>query len=152
MNEKNVVLSTDDFKLKVIPLIEEGLTVPLTVTGGSMNPYIVPGRDTVMISKPDFPLKKGDIAFFERLDGHIVMHRICKVKDGRYYFVGDAQTDIEGPIVKEQIFGKINKIIRKGRTEEKVCFTWFFFRHIWIRMIPLRPFCMKVYGKLKRKK
>ncbi len=150
MKEKNIVFSTDDFKLKIIPLLEEGLTVPLTVSGGSMNPYIVPERDTVIISKPKFPLKKGDIAFFERAGGQIVMHRVCKVKDGAYYFVGDAQTDIEGPIVKEQIFGKINKIIRKGKAEEKGSFTWFFFRHIWIRMIPLRPFCMKLYEKLKR--
>ena len=150
MKERNVVMSSDYFKLKVIPLIEEGLTVPLTVSGGSMNPYIVPERDTVMISKPSFPLKKGDIAFFERMGGQIIMHRICKVKKDGYYFVGDAQTEIEGPIVKEQIFGKVNKIIRKGKPEEKGKFTWFFFRHIWIRMIPLRPFCMKLYGKLKR--
>ena len=151
MKERNVVMSSDYFKLKVIPLIEEGLTVPLTVSGGSMNPYIVPERDTVMISKPSFPLKKGDIAFFERMGGQIIMHRICKVKKDGYYFVGDAQTDIEGPIVKEQIFGKVNKIIRKGKPEEKGKFTWFFFRHIWIRMIPLRPFCMKFYTKLKHK-
>ena len=150
MKERNFVMSSDYFKLKVIPLIEEGLTVPLTVSGGSMNPYIVPERDTVMISKPSFPLKKGDIAFFERMGGQIIMHRICKVKKDGYYFVGDAQTEIEGPIVKEQIFGKVNKIIRKGKPEQKGGFTWFFFRHIWIRMIPLRPFCMKLYGKLKR--
>ncbi len=149
MKENNIILSSDYFKVKVIPLIEEGLTVPLTVSGGSMNPYIVPERDTVMISKPVFPLKKGDIAFFERMSGQIVMHRVCKVKEGKYYFAGDAQTEIEGPIVEEQIFGQVNKIIRKGKTEEKGKFTWFFFRNVWIRMIPLRPFCMKVYAKLK---
>ena len=150
MNEKKVVFTLDDFKLKIIPLIEEGLTVPLTVSGGSMTPYIVGGRDSVMISKPSFPLKVGDIAFFERMDGQIVMHRVCKVKEEKYFFVGDAQTEIEGPIVREQIFGKVDRIIRKGRIEEKGHFTWFFFRHVWIRMIPLRPFCMKVYGKIKK--
>ncbi len=150
MKERSVIFTTDHFKQEIIPLIAEGLTVPLTVSGGSMNPYIVPGRDTVFISKPSFPLKKGDIAFFERLNGQVVMHRICKVKNGACFFVGDAQTEIEGPIVREQIFGQVNKILRKGRIEEKGRFTWFFFRHIWIRMIPLRPFCMKIYGKLKK--
>ena len=152
MKEKNVVFSSDYFKLKVIPLISEGLTVPLTVSGSSMTPYIVPSRDTVMISKPSFPLRRGDIAFFERLDGQIVMHRVCKVKNGRYYFVGDAQTAIEGPIVEEQIFGQVNRIMRKGKIEKRGGFTWFFFRSVWIRMIPLRPFCMKLYEKIKRKK
>ena len=152
MNTKNVIFSSDEFKLKMIPLIREGLTVPLTVSGSSMTPYIVGGRDTVMISKPSFPLKKGDIAFFERLDGQIVMHRICRIRDGKYYFVGDAQVEIEGPIVEEQIFGVVNKIIRKGKPEQKGKFTWFFFRHVWIRMIPLRRTAIKIYEKFKRKK
>ncbi len=152
MKEKNVVFTLDDFKTKIIPLIEEGLTVPLTVSGASMNPYIVGGRDTVMISKVSFPLKKGDIAFFERLDGQIVMHRVCKIRKECYFFVGDAQTVIEGPVVKEQIFGKVNRIIRKGKIEEKGCFLWFFFRSVWIRMIPLRPAAMKLYSKISKKK
>ena len=151
MKNKNVIFSPDEFKLKIIPLIEEGLTVPLTVSGGSMTHYIVGGRDTVMISKPSFPLKKGDIAFFERMDGHIVMHRVCRIKNGQYFFIGDAQTTVEGPIVREQIFGIVNRIIRKGKTEEKGKFTWFFFRNIWIRVIPLRPLCIKAYEKIKRK-
>ena len=152
MKEKNVILTPDYFKAKVIPLIEEGLTVPLTVSGGSMTPYLVSGRDAVMISKPVFPLKMGDIAFFERMDGQIVMHRVCMVRRDGYYFVGDAQTETEGPIIKEQIFGQVNKAVRRGREEGEGSFTRFFFSRIWIRMIPLRPFCMKAYGKLKRKK
>ena len=152
MIEKNVVFTLYDFKLKIIPLIEEGLTVPLKVSGSSMTPYIVGGRDTVMISKPTLPLKRGDIAFFERLDGQIVMHRVCRVKKEGYYFVGDAQTVLEGPIVDAQIFGVVNKIIRKGRTESSGNFTWFFFRHVWIRLIPIRRVFVKIYEKLKRKK
>ncbi len=152
MTEKSIIFSPDDFKIKVIPLINEGLTVPLTVSGSSMTPYIVGKRDTVMISKPVFPLKKGDIAFFERLDGQIVMHRICKIKGGKYYFVGDAQVEIEGPVEEAQIFGVVNKIIRKGKPEQKGKFTWWFFRHVWIRMIPIRRFCVKLYEKFKRKK
>ena len=149
MTKKNILLTQVDFKKKVIPLIEEGLTVPLTVSGGSMTPYIAGGRDTVMISKPSFPLKVGDIAFFERFDGKIVLHRICRVTKQGYFFVGDAQTVIEGPIVKEQIFGVVNRIIRKGKIEERGKFAWFFFRHIWIRIIPLRPLCMRIYEKIK---
>lgn len=152
MKEKNVIFDTDGFKDRIIPLIEDGLTVPLTVSGASMNPYIVGGRDTVFISKPAFPLKKGDIAFFERENGQIVMHRICKSGDGQYFFVGDAQTEKEGPISEKQIFGHIKKIIRKGKTDEKGSFTWFFFEKIWIRLIPLRPFLMKLYSLLPKKK
>lgn len=41
--------------------------------------------------------------------------------------------------------------MRKGKIEDAGSFTWFFFRNVWIRMIPFRPFCMKVYSKIKKK-
>ena len=150
MIEKNVVFTIDDFKQAVVPLIEEGLTVPLTVTGGSMTPYLSGGRDTVMISKPAFPLKVGDIAFFERPDGQIVMHRVKKRRENNYFFVGDAQTAVEGPVPEERVFGSVERVIRKGKIGERGSFTWFFFSKIWIRIIPLRPLCMKIYRAIKK--
>ena len=152
MKEKSVIFSDDEFKTKLIPLIEEGLTVPLTVKGGSMSPFLESGRDTVMISKPSDQIKKGDVLFYERSGGQLVMHRVCKVRRDGYYFAGDAQTVIEGPIVREQIFGAVNKVIRKGKTVERGSFVWFFFRHVWVNMIPIRRLCVKLAGKLKRKK
>ena len=42
------------------------------------------------------------------------MHRIYNVKNEEYYLIGDAQTVIEGPIQREQIFAIIIKVKRKG--------------------------------------
>ncbi len=36
-------------------------------------------------------------------------------KRTRYYIVGDAQTQIEGPVRRDQIFARITKVKRKGR-------------------------------------
>ena len=44
-----------------------------------------------------------------------VMHRIYNVKNEEYYLIGDAQTVIEGPIQREQIFAIIIKVKRKGK-------------------------------------
>ena len=150
MTEKNVVFTIDDFKTSVVPLIDEGLTVPLTVTGGSMTPYLAGGRDTVMISKPRFPLKVGDIALFERRSGQIVMHRVKKRSPEGYFFIGDAQTVVEGPVPEERVFGVVDRVIRKGKIEERGSVTWSFFRRIWIRIVPLRPLCMKLYRLFKK--
>ncbi|MBE6562680.1 MAG: hypothetical protein E7660_02990 [Ruminococcaceae bacterium] len=152
MEEKNFVFTTDSFKESVIPLIDEGLTVPLKVSGSSMEPFLVDGRDTVFISKPKFPLKVGDIAFFERENGRIVMHRIKRIKKGDYYFIGDAEKVIEGPVSAEKIFGVVRSVNRKGKTADKKDLTFWFFRNVWIRIIPLRPFALKVYEGLFKKK
>ncbi len=144
MNCKNKIFSEKVFLEEVLPLIKEGAVFPLTVSGGSMEPFLASGRDTVYVSAPTFPLKKGSIAFFRRSNGKIVMHRVLKVSGDNYYFVGDAQTDIEGPIPKSAVFGEVLKITRKGKTVSGGA-TWFFFEKIWIRMIPLRPLCFKLY-------
>lgn len=152
MEERIRTFSDDEFTEYALPLINEGLTVPLRVSGGSMNPFLSGGRDTVYISKPAFPLKKGDIAFFRRQSGKVVMHRVCRAKDGQYYFCGDVQTAIEGPVGEERIFGVVNKVNRKGREEKRGCPAWDFFERVWIRIIPLRPILMRIYAFFKGKR
>lgn len=151
MKENKRIFSTEDFKKEIVPLIEEGLTVPLIISGGSMEPFLAHNRDILYISKPVFPLRKGDMAFYERKNGKIVMHRVYKVKNGSYYFTGDAQTDIEGPVCEENIFGEIRRVCRKGKKVDRKNFVFWFFYAVWIRIVPLRPFIMKVYRTFKRK-
>lgn len=145
MDFKEKKFNEYDFCNEIIPLINEGAVFSLKVSGGSMEPFLASGRDTVYISKPDFPLKVGSIAFFRRESGKIVMHRVKRIEDGsKYYFIGDAQTVTEGPIPEEAIFGEVLKIARKGKTVSSGT-VWSFFEKIWIRMIPLRPLCFKLY-------
>ena len=126
-------------------LIEEGNTVPFLITGNSMSPFMIHERDTILLKKPEYPLRKGTMAFYQRKNGQYVMHRICKIKDGKYYFVGDAQTEVEGPLDQEQIFAVVCGVKRKGKMEEPGTFWWEFFEHVWLPLLPLRPFLRRLY-------
>lgn len=126
-------------------LIEEGKDVCMTISGSSMSPFLIHHRDSVSLSKPDSPLRKGDIAFFQRQDGAYVLHRICKTTPEGYYFIGDAQTEIEGPIKREQIFAIVTKVKRKGRWIAPGSFWWLFFAKVWINIVPLRRLIIKLY-------
>ena len=84
-------------------LLQEAESVPLVISGSSMVPFLVHGRDTVYLSKVAQPLKKGDMIFYRRRGGQYVLHRICKVRDGSYDLVGDGQVAIERGIRPEQI-------------------------------------------------
>ena len=132
-------------------LIKQGKEVSLTITGNSMSPFMVHGRDEILIAPPDGNWKKGDMAFYQRVNGQYVMHRICRVNAaGDCYFIGDAQQMIEGPVKKSQIFGKITSVKRKGKWIGPGDFWWEFFEHVWINIIPLRPVCNKIYTILWR--
>ena len=132
-------------------VIDEGKEVNMRVLGSSMAPFVVHERDTIYFKRPERKLKKGDIAFFQRNNGQYVVHRIYKVKGDEYYFVGDNQTLIEGPIEKGQIFAIVTRVIRKGKEIRPGDPWWLFFQKIWINMIPLRRITIKAYGLIRRK-
>lgn len=132
-------------------LLSEGKKVSVTVTGNSMSPFLIHGRDRILIAPPDGNWKKGDMAFFIRTNGQYVMHRICRVdKNGNCFFVGDAQQYIEGPIEPAQIFGKITSVQRKGKWIGPDDFWWRFFEKIWINIISMRPLFRTIYEMMKR--
>lgn len=133
-------------------LVEEGREVSMLISGSSMSPFLCHGRDQVYFKAPDRPLRVGDMVFFQRRSGQYVLHRICKVKDGSYYIVGDAQTAIEGPVSREQIFALVTRVQRKGRILAPGDFWWEFFARVWVRLIPLRPLLVRAYGLFRRKR
>lgn len=150
MNQRTV--SNYEYLPVLVDLLGQGHTVSLIISGSSMTPFLADKRDTLIISPPDGNFRRGDMVFYQRLSGQYVMHRIHHVgPDGALYIVGDAQTDIEGPVHPKQVFGVIRQVIRKGKTIDSRDFWWFFFEKIWIRMVPLRPALRKLYTLFARK-
>ena len=143
MNKK--IIDTREYVSVLRELTEEGKEVSMRIAGNSMVPFLVHERDYIYFKKPDRILRKGDMVFYQRRDGSFVMHRICKVKDGQYYMVGDGQTVIEGPIEEYQIFALITQVNRKGKISKPGDFCWDFFEKIWINLIPYRPILSKIY-------
>ena len=141
------VVDTREYVGMLKELIEEGREVSMLIAGSSMSPFLIHERDMIYFKKPDRELKKGDMVFFQRRSGQFIMHRIWKVRPEGYYIVGDAQTQIEGPVERDQIFARITKVRRKGKWLEPGDFCWEFFEHVWLHMIPLRHVLMRWYAK-----
>ena len=144
------VVDTREYVSVLRGIAEEGKVVSLRIAGSSMSPFLAHDRDYIYFTKPDRELKRGDMVFYQRLNGQYVMHRIWKKKEGAYYIVGDAQTEIEGPVRREQIFALIIKVKRKGKILQPGSFWWEFCEHIWIRLVPVRRQLMALYSVFYR--
>lgn len=146
--ESNVrVLTPEELIPPLLGLLEETDCVPLVISGGSMCPFLVHGRDTVYLSKVHPPLKQGDMILYRRDSGKYVLHRIYRVEDGSYTLLGDAQTQLEPGIRPDQVLASISMVCRKGKLLKPGCFWWFFFEKIWIRLVPLRPRILTLYRR-----
>lgn len=135
---------------ELLALLEQADSVPLTITGSSMTPFLAHGRDTVFLSKVCRPLKKGDMILYQRRTGQYILHRICRVHPDCYDLIGDAHTVIEPGIRPDQVLAVVNTVRRKGKILKKGDFWWDFFAGFWLRIIPLRPALRKLYGLFAR--
>ncbi len=144
------IVDTREYVGVLRELTEEGREVSMIISGSSMSPFLIHERDTIYFKKPDRELRRGDMVFYQRLNGQFVMHRIWKVKPEGYYIVGDAQQIIEGPVAREQIFALITKVRRKGKILKPGDFWWEFFERVWIRMVPMRRIIEKAYSFMRK--
>ena len=126
------------------PMVE---ALPLIVSGSSMTPFLVGGRDTVYLSRLERPARRGDILLYRRDNGKYILHRVWRVeKDGTLTIVGDAQTQLERGIRQDQIIAVVTAVIHKGQRMAPGSFWWEFFEKVWIRMVPLRGLVRRIHG------
>lgn len=149
MEYKIRVDSPDVIMAPLLALLDETEAVPLVISGNSMTPFLVHGRDTVFLSKPHQPLKKGDMVLYQRNNGAYILHRIFKTDLDSYTMVGDAQTVLEYGIRNDQIRAVVTAVRRKGKILQKGNFWWDFFEKVWISMVPFRPLFSKIYSAFK---
>lgn len=83
--------------------------------GNSMEPFIVQGRDILLITRPEGRLKKYDVPLYRRPDGQYVLHRVHRVLRDGYVICGDNRISLEKNVKDEQVIGVLTKIIRCGR-------------------------------------
>lgn len=104
---------------ELLPFIEEAFkkntTFKIPITGTSMNPLLIEGRDYVLIKKPEGPLQIGDIPLYRRDMGTFVLHRVVDKKDDSYIMSGDNQFLLEKGITDKHIIGVVCSICCDGK-------------------------------------
>ena len=138
-------VDTDAYVSMLRDLVNEGKECRLLISGSSMAPFLVHERDSIIFSKPDRELRRGDMVFYQRDNGQFVMHRILHVKPEGLYIIGDAQTEVEGPVKSEQVFALVTKVNRKGKWIGPGNFWWWFFSTVWLILFPIRRLILKLY-------
>ena len=148
---KKKTVDTGEYISSLRELIEQGHEVSLPVAGGSMTPFLGDGRDRVFLRTPDRPLRRGDVVLYQREDGTYVLHRIHRVRGDVYDIVGDAQSEIERGVRRDQVFAVVTRAERKGKLIGPGCLHWWFFQNVWIGMVPLRRPLLGLYAAGRRK-
>lgn len=104
-----------------------GKPFPLTVTGGSMAPFVIGGRDKAFLTPFDGSASVGDVLLFCHGD-RLIMHRVAKIHDNKTLsFMGDAHTVGENNIPVSDILARCDTVLRDGKIIKKNDPLWRFF-------------------------
>ena len=131
---------------------EDVKELPLTITGNSMSPFLIHGRDTVYLSRLTRSARRGDVLLYRRDNGAYVLHRVYAVKAEGYTMVGDAQTELESGIRPDQVVAVMTRATRKDKELRPGDFWWDFFETTWLRFLPMRRPIHKLYTIMKPQK
>lgn len=121
-------------------ILKTGSRVRVTVTGGSMSPFIRGGEVVILKRKPISSLVPGDVIFLRTAGRQLLLHRIIRIQKAETQIVsiqtqGDANGKPDYPVVPGQVLGRVCIV-------EKTARFWTF------QSIHTDHFFWRVFGKL----
>ncbi len=131
MEENKKTVRLEEMLPVLLEKIEQGGEVVIPVTGVSMKPMLVPGRDYAVLKKAPEKLKKYDIPFYRRENGQFVLHRIVGEDENGYILIGDNQREKEYSVKRSQIIAVLTAVEREGER------------------IPVEKMKLRLYGPLR---
>lgn len=129
-------------------LLAQGQTdLPLVITGHSMHPFLVNGRDTVFLSPLVDAPRRGEMVLYRRDSGQYVLHRVYRVQKDGYTMVGDGQSRTEKGVRHDQMIATVHRVMRKGKLLQKGSFLWWVFEKPWLLLLSLRPRLLPLFNR-----
>ncbi|MBR2091261.1 MAG: S24/S26 family peptidase [Fibrobacter sp.] len=152
MNQPRKV-SDEVIMSEAIRLVDEGVSVTFPVKGRSMLPFIVGGRDSVILEKPT-EIRKGDVvlAYVEsenREDRHYVVHRIISLDGDRVTLMGDGNLALHEYCNRGDVCAKVSLVVKpNGKKRSLDSFLFRFFAKVWFALLPFRRYLLWIYNKV----
>lgn len=132
---------------EVEKLLNEGATLTLKVKGNSMLPFIVGGRDSVVLAKAG-SLQEGDMVLARLADRQYVLHRIVRLQGEEVTLMGDGNLHGTEHCRPADICGKVIRLQRNGRYIEVDAPSERRKAALWQRLRPVRRYLLAAYRRL----
>jgi len=114
MKDNNIKkVKITDISEIMIEALNNNKKIIITVSGSSMFPFLLDGKDQIVIEKKNNFLKAGDIILYKK--NNFIIHRIMKKKKHHYVVSGDALL-VKEKVFEEEILGYVTEIIKKDET------------------------------------
>lgn len=122
-------------------------SVTFVVRGNSMNPFLVCGRDKVILVPPQKPTV-GQVVLAEFKPKVYALHRIIKIEGNKITMRGDGNLLSQKEIFEESnIVGTAEAFIRKGEKIDTDSIKWRIYSTVWHWLRPIRRLLLSFYRR-----
>jgi len=142
-------MMTDEKILEeAIRLVEDGVCVTLPVNGNSMLPFIIGGRESVILQRPE-GAKVGEVVLAWVNDCRYVVHRIITIDGDHVVLMGDGNIMGTEQCKVSDIKARVTHVVgADGKTHEidnkwRQWAVW-----LWLRLRPIRRYLLAIYKRI----
>ena len=144
---------------EAIRLVEEGVSVTLPVNGRSMLPFIIGGRESVILQQPPKQgetrqgapqLKLGDVVLAWVEGNRYVVHRVIRIDGDRVTLMGDGNLVGTEHCLLNDIKARVTHVVDAKGCQHDLYHTW---RRraakVWFWLRPIRRYLLAIYRRVK---
>jgi hypothetical protein len=129
-------------------LAKEGLSVTLPVKGNSMLPFIIGGKESVILQKPDHP-KVGDVVLSWVEICRYVVHRIIKIDGHDVVLMGDGNIIGTEHCKIDDICAIATHVVSADGKRHDLYSKWRMrATKLWWYLRPIRRYILAIYRRL----
>lgn len=141
------VLPNNEILRDLIILVNEGQRVTLPVKGNSMLPFIIGGKESVELVKPD-TIAVGDVVLAWINGCSFVVHRIIRIEGDQVQLMGDGNLSGEEYCRINDVKARAEYVINpQGKrrylySDMRLCLA-----RLWRRLLPVRRWILAIYRR-----
>ena len=150
MEKRTRVLPPEALVGDLLAAMQDAQAVPLVISGSSMAPFLVHGRDTAYLTKISKPIRRGDVVLYRHDDGQLVLHRVVKICGECFITRGDNCIEAE-KITCDQIIGVMTEFCHKGKQRSVDRVGYRVYSRLWVGSYLARSFFKRLTAYFKRK-
>jgi len=141
------VLPNNEILRDLIQLVNEGQRVTLPVKGNSMLPFIIGGRESVELVKPE-TVAVCDVVLAWINGCRFVVHRIIRIEGNQVQLMGDGNLTAEEYCTISDVKARAEYVITpKGKRRYLYTDTRLRLSRLWRRLLPVRRWILAIYRR-----
>lgn len=133
---------------EAIRLAREGVSVTLPVNGNSMLPFIIGGKESVILCGPGL-IDVGDVVLALVDDSRYVVHRIIRIDVDRITLMGDGNVACTEHCMLNDIKARVTHVVSADNKVHDLHDRWrMLAAKMWYWLRPIRRYLLAIYRLL----